>query len=94
MKIKFFLNGSFPVYPAFQAYQDHRAFQANPVFPVRLNFQVNQDHRRVRKHQQRPRHWRRERGKSMNPLRTDSGARWLVALAAGLLVLTLAAASL
>ncbi|MBT2672259.1 hypothetical protein J7E95_15645 [Streptomyces sp. ISL-14] len=55
MKIKFFLNGSFPVYPAFQAYQDHRAFQANPVFPVRLNSQVNQDHRRVRKHQQRPR---------------------------------------
>jgi len=30
----------------------------------------------------------------MNPLRTDSGARWLVALAAGFLVLTLAAASL
>jgi len=30
----------------------------------------------------------------MSPLRTDSGARWLVALAAGLLVLTLAAASL
>jgi hypothetical protein len=43
MKIKFFLNGSFPVY---------RAFQANPVFPVCLNFRVSQDHRRVRKHLQ------------------------------------------
>jgi hypothetical protein len=52
MKIKFFLNGSFPVYPAFRAYQDHRDFQANPAFPVCLNFRVSQDHRRVRKHLQ------------------------------------------
>jgi hypothetical protein len=40
MKIKFFLNGSFPVYPAFRAYL------------VYLNFRVSQGHRRVRKHQQ------------------------------------------
>ena len=43
MKIKLFLNGSFPVYPAFRA--------SSLVY---LNFQVDRDHRRVRKHQQLP----------------------------------------
>jgi hypothetical protein len=38
MKIKLILNGSFPVYPV---------FQASLVYP---NFQVNRDCRRVRKH--------------------------------------------